>query len=597
MGMNSEKRICQNCKGGFEIDAQDLAFYEKMKVPPPTFCSECRAIRRLLWLNSRSLFKRPCQAPGHNEMLVAKYHPNAERVVYDKDFWWSDKWDPMNYGRDYDFTKPFFVQFNELMKRVPVRDLNTVNSVNCEYCQSAVESKDCYMSVGGYRAERCFYCDSPIASKDCFDSYMAIGCDSLYESFNCNRSYNLVSCSYCDDCMDSRFLFNCRNCSNCFGCVNLRSKQYHIFNQPYSKEEYQAKMKDFGIGKYQSFVDFKNRFEEFKLKFPRKFAFIVKTENVVGDVIENAKNCYYCFEVKDGAENCKYLITGGLNLKDSYDVVAGGGKSESLYEVISTGPNCQNVLFSSRIQESFDVRYSAECYTNSHLFGCVSLRNKEYCILNKQYAKEEYEKLVSKIVEHMNQMPHVDGRGMVYGYGEFFPFENSPFAYNQSDAQEFFDFPKEEAIKRGYRWEEEVGGQNYRITIQAADLPEDIKDIPDSIVDEVIGCGHRGQCGERCPTAFRIVSQELAFYRKFNLPLPRLCPNCRMFQRLKQRNPVKLWHRQCQCIGGASENGVYKNTIAHAHGDDHCPNEFETSYAPDRPEIVYCEQCYQAEVV
>ncbi len=57
-----------------------------------------------------------------------------------------------------------------------------------------------------------------------------------------------------------------------------------------------------------------------------------------------------------------------------------------------------------------------------------------------------------------------------------------------------------------------------------------------------------------------------------------------------------MWHRKCQCAGAKSENGVYANTSKHDHGDNHCPNEFETSYAPGRPEIVYCEQCYNSEV-
>ena len=81
-----------------------------------------------------------------------------------------------------------------------------------------------------------------------------------------------------------------------------------------------------------------------------------------------------------------------------------------------------------------------------------------------------------------------------------------------------------------------------------------------------------------------------------NLPLPRLCPNCRHYQRIKQRNPLKLWKRQCQCAGQKSENGIYQNTIKHSHENQPCPNEFETSYSPDRKEIVYCEKCYQAEV-
>jgi hypothetical protein len=46
--------------------------------------------------------------------------------------------------------------------------------------------------------------------------------------------------------------------------------------------------------------------------------------------------------------------------------------------------------------------------------------------------------------------------------------------------------------------------------------------------------------------------------------------------RIKRVNPPKLWHRKCMKEG--------------------CQNEFETSYAPERPEIVYCEKCYQQEV-
>lgn len=61
--------------------------------------------------------------------------------------------------------------------------------------------------------------------------------------------------------------------------------------------------------------------------------------------------------------------------------------------------------------------------------------------------------------------------------------------------------------------------------------------------------------------------------------------NCRHYQRLKLRNPFKLWNRGCICD---KEN--------HFHGTEKCEVEFETSYAPDRPEIVYCEKCYQQEV-
>ena len=60
------------------------------------------------------------------------------------------------------------------------------------------------------------------------------------------------------------------------------------------------------------------------------------------------------------------------------------------------------------------------------------------------------------------------------------------------------------------------------------------------------------------------------------IPIPRRCFYCRHEARLKRRNPFKLWHRKCMKLG--------------------CENEFETSYSPDRPEIIYCEKCYQQEV-
>lgn len=134
--------------------------------------------------------------------------------------------------------------------------------------------------------------------------------------------------------------------------------------------------------------------------------------------------------------------------------------------------------------------------------------------------------------------------------------------------------------------------------------------MQDDIIDQIIKCAHatnspstssgqttKAVCNEQCTTAFEIIQPELDFYRKMNLPLPRLCPNCRHYQRLKQRNPLKLWKRKCQCAGVQSDNGVYRNTINHTHGQNHCENEFETTYSLDRPEIVYCEDYYKAEVV
>ena len=245
-----------------------------------------------------------------------------------------------------------------------------------------------------------------------------------------------------------------------------------------------------------------------------------------------------------------------------------------------------------------DCAYIGWCKNSSNLFGCFGLRDKKYCILNKQYTKEGYEALMSKIIDHMNEVPYRGRNNRAYRYGEFFPIELSPFPYDTSLAQEHFPLTRDEAEARGYAYRG-AEQKTPAITVRPSELPDAITDTHDDIVEKTIGCEHGGSCLHQCTVGFKIIPQELQRYREFSLPLPRLCPNCRHYDRLTWRNPWQLWHRQCMCNGERAEGKErlgYKNTATHPHGENPCPNEFETSYAPERPEIVYCEQCYNAEI-
>jgi hypothetical protein len=303
-------------------------------------------------------------------------------------------------------------------------------------------------------------------------------------------------------------------------------------------------------------------------------------------VVGRGENCRY-------TQHLKYVNTG---TKDAYDYTQFGVGAELVYEAAWCGLGISNIKFSLWNYGSQNLEYSFACHFSKNLFGCIGVRRGNYCILNKQYAKKEYEALVSKIIQQMKEMPYIGKKGRVYAYGEFLPVEVSPFAYNETLAQEYFPLTKSEAIENGYQWRDPED-RHYEITVKVPDLPDHIQDVKDDILNQIIGCGHQGICNEQCTTAFRIIPQELAFYRKMNLPLPRLCPNCRHYQRVKQRNPLKLWQRKCQCAGAKSENSVYTNQTNHFHQSAHCPNEFQTSYAPEREEIVYCEACYNNEVV
>ena len=274
--------------------------------------------------------------------------------------------------------------------------------------------------------------------------------------------------------------------------------------------------------------------------------------------------------------------------RECFDVTDWGDPAELCYESITVGKGAYKVLFSSNCwPECRELQYCESCSNSSYLFGCVGLKNASYCILNKQLTKEEYDQLVLTIIDDMKR------RGE---YGEFFPKNLSPFSYNKSIAQENFPLTKNEAVKKGFNWREREK-RIYKVTLENKNTSENIKQVADSILQEIIACDHAGNCNHECATAFKITPEELGFYRRFGLPLPRLCFNCRHVARFSHRNPLKLWHRKCQCSGTKSENEVYANTIKHSHGDKPCPNEFETSYSPDRKEIVCCEACYQNEVV
>ncbi len=130
----------------------------------------------------------------------------------------------------------------------------------------------------------------------------------------------------------------------------------------------------------------------------------------------------------------------------------------------------------------------------------------------------------------------------------------------------------------------------YAITLKSKDIPDDIRSIQDSITNEVIECSG-------CNAQYRVIQSELNLLRKFDLPIPRKCFECRYRERSSRINHPRFYHRRCMCTGDGVKGAAYRNYVSHFHGSSSCPSEFETSYAPDRPEIVYCEQCYQAEVV
>jgi hypothetical protein len=564
-----ENKTCQNCKKEFTIEPDDFGFYEKIKVPPPTWCPECRRMRRFAQTNEIVLYKRKCDLTGKD--IFSMYSSDAPFTVYETDEWYSDKWDPYEYGIDFDESQPFLEQFHELQRKVPRMSLVRQGmAVNSPYAHRVSDPKNSYMTFRSSYPEDCLYIYNGKYTKNCADSSWIFDSELCYECINIKNCYNTRFAQESNDCRDSMFLYACRNCSNCIGCVNLVNGEYCIWNQKYTKEEYFKKLEELKLNTYTGLKDFSKKFEGFRKKFPVKAIASIKSENVSGNWFANCKNVHQsfdCVEVKDSKH--LFMVFGAEDCMDYYEW---GNKAEQIYEAVNSGLNIQRLYFCNQgWQGATDLYYCDTCPGARNCFGCVGLKKGEYAILNKKYSKEEYKTLKSKIIKQMKETPYVDKQGLKYYFGEFFPVEFSDFAYNETIANYHFPLTREEALARGYNWNDK-DKKNYNTSLTPEDLPETISEVSNSILNEIIECEEKNN--PESTGAFRITQNELNFYRKMDLPLPRACFNIRYWRRMNKRPKLKLQTRKC----------------------GKCSTAVETVYTEDYAPILYCEACYKQEV-
>lgn len=565
--MKPEIRQCQNCKKDFTIEPDDFAFYDKIKVPAPTWCPECRMIRRLSCANSWSLFFRNCDKCG--KRVLSMYGAESKLNVYCQPCWWADDWDGTEYGMDYDSSKPFFAQWKELASKTPCSNLETayLTLKNCEYTNSIGFSKNCMLANWADYCENVYHSSILNENKDIADCTLSFSSELCYESIWLHKSYRVFYSEECTSCTDVWFSRNCYGCMNCIGCVNLRGSSYKIFNVQYSKEDYAKKIEEMKLDTYSGIEVVKEESREFWKKFPYKYytgdSFNL---NITGEYVhksKNSKEMYIC----GGAEDCKYcqFITF-KPAKDCRDYSGWGHNAELIYESLLIGTNVSNIKFSAFcFPDVMNLEYCLWVISGKNNFGCVNLKRKNYCILNKQYSKEEYEKLREQIIKDMEKNPYVDENGRVWKYGEFFLPGFARFAYNNSNANKFMPKMRDKAIALGYEWNDEIEKQA-EATLDGNNLPESVSLVTDSVLKEIISCV---DCGRR----FKIAQLELELLRKMNLPLPRECLKCREDKRFARIKKPKLYDRECM------KCGIY----------------IRTSFAPERSEIIYCEKCYQGE--
>ncbi|MDD5041196.1 MAG: hypothetical protein PHX87_02900 [Candidatus Peribacteraceae bacterium] len=554
------QKTCFQCSAPFEITQDDKAFYREagltvaskhFSIPEPVTCPACRMQRRIAHRNFFNLCHRTSSLS--DKRIISMYDEDVPFPVYEIHEWWSDRWDGLRYGREVDFGRPFFDQLGELFNVVPRMSIFNNNCENTDYCNFSFQSRNCYLIGGNVGNEDCCYGHIVWLSKNCYDCLYIYRCERCYECVDCVQCYELAFSHGCDNCSNGTLLVHCSGCKDCIGCVGLKNKQYCVFNQPFSREDYERKMQEFDRGSHVMIELARKRLADLTRKEVVRHYHGVNCEDVTGDYLYNCKGVHDSYDAKN-CEDCRFLATAE-SFVHSYDSNYCPSTCEWSYQCVACNGSslfcCHNTMYSA------ETAYCQDCSSCKNCFGCASLKSKQYCIFNRQYTRQEYEELVPRVIEHMQQTGE---------WGQFFPITMSPFGYNQTMAQEYFPLTEEKVEKRGWRWVVQKSTADEYLGPRVA-VSDRIQDVPDDITQKILLCSASKQ-------PYKIIPQELEFCRSMTLPLHTECFAERHRRRMRLKNPRHLWSRTCA----------------------KCGKGIETTYAPERPEIVYCESCYLSSV-
>ena len=388
---------------------------------------------------------------------------------------------------------------------MPHVSLYTRNAENSYYTNYTLNLKNCYLIFGGANDEDCLYGRFVSGCSDCVDCFSIYGCELCYETTASHSCYQCLYCTYCRNCSGCLMIEDCESCTNCIMCCGLQREEYCILNQRVGRDRFEAFMQQLVPLTEEKTARLKERFAELRARRKSRSCHIYMSENCTGDMIFNSRNCESCSDINE-CEDCKY-VNFSPKSKNSHDATynAPDGVQFS-YEVCSTvgAYSCLATFLCWYCSSSY---YCMECHNSKNLFGCVGLRNKEYCLLNRQYSREAYEALVPRVIEQMRQTGE---------WGEYFSPALSFFGYNETIAGDHFPCAEEQARKAGFTWHREETGEPSR---GEAESPA------------VRICSATGK-------AFKLIAAELSFYERMKIAPPTRCPEERYLERLQRRKAV-----------------------------------------------------------
>jgi len=535
-----EWRVCRLSGEEFPIFQSEKVLLEKMSptvwwqtihLPLPTICREERQKRRLSHKNERRLYKR--YVSQYDQTLLSMYDPqNPQPVMKIKDYF-SDSRDAQSYGKLRNKVDDPCALFHMMESETPKRILMQWSSVeNSDYTNSIGSSKNCYRLFNADGATDCLYGRQIKFSDRCMDSFFLSWCSQCYECINCSDCGQLWYSELCKNSHDSLFLYNCNGCDHCLFCSNLNNQSYYIRNKSVSKEEYLAEKSKIDIWSSMNVRKYVSDFSDFINKEFHSATVVKNCDNCSGHNITDWVDSLFCFDCNT-IENCHYSTNLVSSSTDCLDVDGVGFTIQMVYNSNTVLKNSSHVYCcQSCWTECYNLFYSSDCKACKNCLFCNGLVNKEYCIFNTQYTKDEYESLFLEIAWYMQKQ---------WTRWEFPAPQNSSFGYNETVSNDLYPLTREQALSQWFKRQDNV----YDVAIplwsdclSANDLSDHIQEVDDSILSKVILCSQSKR-------PFRLQKVELDFYRTHSIPIPRFHPDVRYQKRLEVWLHRKLFTRNC----------------------------------------------------
>lgn len=411
--------------------------------------------------------------------------------------------DILSNGQDYNFALSFWDNFSSLFHKVSLPSMvHFFENENADYADVVSKSKNIYLSA--YVAN---------TNEDIYYSFgVKDGCVNVFHSalvadhsenvaMSCGvmHSYKVFYSRYITNCSDVWFSTNLVGCTHCINCHDLENISYAINNKVMSKEEYETQKQTI----LQQTHNYLTRYKELPTQ-PKNIA----SSNVSGTFLvesQDVENGHFAYRLKNGRNVFNVgWFESNENLYDCFD--GGGPTSADMYGINGFAISSEKCAISCHIPNCNNVYYSYYLESCSYCLWCVGIKNKQFCIFNKQYSKEERFVLANQIFAQMEKE---------WVLGDFFPASICPFYFNDTIAQIVGNFNESEITHDGYLRRQEEVKVDIPATAAIIKTTDPLLASYDSNVLQKVIQDNKGNY-------YRIIKSELDFHQRYALPLSQL---------------------------------------------------------------------------